>query len=181
MSLIGELSSNLFAVKAARHTQNSQKTPSDFQQFLTDFSNWGGISSQGTCGRRGRIAQALNRICSRLPANNSEGVTTCIPKRKDRRLPLLPILPSKTIRSPRLSGLWRKICRREIFRWLNRRSRRYRTIFSKLADSFRWVEWKIQHVSAVCHRNFDRDRLISRYVALLNETHPDSAVRLAIH
>jgi hypothetical protein len=41
MSLIGVLSSNLFAAGAAHHTQNSQKTPSDFQQFETEFQQLG--------------------------------------------------------------------------------------------------------------------------------------------
>ena len=41
MSLIGVLSSNLFAAGAAHHTQNSQKNPSDFQQFETELQQLG--------------------------------------------------------------------------------------------------------------------------------------------
>jgi len=41
MSLIGVLSSNLFAAGASHHSQNSQKTPSDFQQFETEFQQLG--------------------------------------------------------------------------------------------------------------------------------------------
>jgi len=41
MSIIGILSSNLFAAGAARNTQSSQSNPADFQQIKTEFQQLG--------------------------------------------------------------------------------------------------------------------------------------------
>ena len=41
MSIIGILSSNLFAAGAARNTQSSQNDPADFQQIKTEFQQLG--------------------------------------------------------------------------------------------------------------------------------------------
>jgi outer membrane protein assembly factor BamD (BamD/ComL family) len=41
MSIIGILSSNLFAAGTARNTQSSQNDPADFQQFKTEFQQLG--------------------------------------------------------------------------------------------------------------------------------------------
>ena len=55
MSLIGILSSNLFAAGAAHNTQSSQNNPSNFEQIKTEFQQLGQDLKSGNLTRRSRF------------------------------------------------------------------------------------------------------------------------------
>ena len=73
MSIIGILSSNLFSAGAAQNTQNSQNTPSAFQQIKTEFQQLGqDLQSGNLSGAQSDFAT----LSQNLSAANQSSATT---------------------------------------------------------------------------------------------------------
>jgi outer membrane protein assembly factor BamD (BamD/ComL family) len=73
MSIIGILSSNLFSAGAAQNTQNSQNTPSAFQQIKTEFQQLGhDLQSGNLSGAQSDFATLSQNISA---ANQSSATT----------------------------------------------------------------------------------------------------------
>jgi hypothetical protein len=73
MSIIGILSSNLFAAGAAHNAQSSQNTPSNFQQIKTEFQQLGQDLQSGNLTQAQSDFTALSQI---FPGASQSGAVT---------------------------------------------------------------------------------------------------------
>jgi outer membrane protein assembly factor BamD (BamD/ComL family) len=73
MSIIGILSSNLFAAGAAQNTQSSQNNPSKFQQIKTEFQQLG---QDLLSGNLTQAQSDFTTLAQNLPGANQSSATT---------------------------------------------------------------------------------------------------------